>query len=601
VDTSVLLILSWISQKLHYFAFLEGFISLQMHLFFMEEGVIMRRKVICCVICALMIAAILTIEIPKGVNAQVTEEWVARYNVADFADWANAITVGPSGNIYVTGHSYIGYDSDYATIAYDPNGNELWVARYDGPAGPCSDSYGDYPYDIVVDSSENIYVTGKSRSTGCPYDYGEGLDIATIAYDSSGNQLWLTKYNGPGNGRDAASAMAIMSNGNIIVTGESRGIGTETDFVTIAYDSSGNQLWVARYNGLGNGIDEAYAIVADNILENIYVTGRSTGVDGRYDYATVAYDSNGNELWAARYNSGTVNRDDGAWAIDLGPNGNIYVTGRSDGDFATVAYDFSGNKLWESRIDNGEAFSIAVDNSGKIYVTGSSPGGYHESNYLTVAYDNNGGQLWTTVYNGPGNEFDKAYAIGIDPYDNVIVSGRSEGNGTNDDFATIAYDSNGNEIWIARYNGPENDFDAARAMALDSYGNIYVTGGSDAYSRYADFATIKYSQEFPAPEASINIDPNTLNLKSKGRWVTCYIDLFGYDVNDIDISTILLEDIIPAEWGDIQNETLMVKFDRSEVEDMLSPGTYNLKVTGELIDGTTFEGYSDEIRVIEPP
>ena len=63
----------------------------------------------------------------------------------------------------------------------------------------------------------------------------------------------------------------------------------------------------------------------------------------------------------------------------------------------------------------------------------------------------------------------------------------------------------------------------------------------------------------------------------------------------------MLEDTIPAEWGDIQAETLMVKFDRSEVEDMLSPGTYNLKVSGELVDGTSFEGYSDEMRVIELP
>ncbi len=100
----------------------------------------------------------------------------------------------------------------------------------------------------------------------------------------------------------------------------------------------------------------------------------------------------------------------------------------------------------------------------------------------------------------------------------------------------------------------------------------------------------------------INIDPNTLNLKSKGNWVTCYVELSeGYDVNDVDIGTVHLEDTIPAEWGDIQGKTLMVKFDRSEVEDMLSPGTYNLKVTGELNDGTQFEGYSDEIRVIDPP
>lgn len=102
-------------------------------------------------------------------------------------------------------------------------------------------------------------------------------------------------------------------------------------------------------------------------------------------------------------------------------------------------------------------------------------------------------------------------------------------------------------------------------------------------------------------EPEIDIDPNTLNLKSKGRWITCYITLPGsYDVSDIDMSSVLLEDVLPAEWGDIQGDTLMVKFDRSAVEDMLVPGTYNLKVSG-LVGGSDFEGYSDEIRVIEPP
>jgi hypothetical protein len=103
--------------------------------------------------------------------------------------------------------------------------------------------------------------------------------------------------------------------------------------------------------------------------------------------------------------------------------------------------------------------------------------------------------------------------------------------------------------------------------------------------------------------ASIDIDPNTLNLKSKGKWITCYITLpDGYDVNHIDISTILLEDIIPAEWGDVQGNTLMVKFDRATVKDYIGVPheSIELWVSGEFFDGTKFEG-SDTIRVICPP
>jgi len=81
-------------------------------------------------------------------------------------------------------------------------------------------------------------------------------------------------------------------------------------------------------------------------------------------------------------------------------------------------------------------------------------------------------------------------------------------------------------------------------------------------------------------KATIDIDPDTLNLKSKGRWITAYIELNeGYDVNDINTSSILLENTVPAEdrptkIGDYDNDAipdLMVKFDRSDVEDMLTP------------------------------
>ncbi|UCE36081.1 MAG: DUF3344 domain-containing protein [Thermoplasmata archaeon] len=104
-------------------------------------------------------------------------------------------------------------------------------------------------------------------------------------------------------------------------------------------------------------------------------------------------------------------------------------------------------------------------------------------------------------------------------------------------------------------------------------------------------------------DASIDIDPDTINLKSKGKWITAYITLDSpYDVKDIDIGTVLLENTIPAEWGDVQGTTLMVKFDRKEVQDFIGGPNedVDLTVKGELNDGTEFEG-SDTIRVINPP
>jgi len=109
-------------------------------------------------------------------------------------------------------------------------------------------------------------------------------------------------------------------------------------------------------------------------------------------------------------------------------------------------------------------------------------------------------------------------------------------------------------------------------------------------------------------EATVDIDPDTLNLKSKGKWITCYIELpEGYDVGDIDVSTIMLNGQVPAESrptaiSDYDGDgiaDLMVKFSRSAVQNILpAEGEAEITVAGELADGTAFEG-KDTIRIID--
>jgi hypothetical protein len=125
---------------------------------------------------------------------------------------------------------------------------------------------------------------------------------------------WVTGYNGPGNGGDSASAIAVDDSGNVYVTGGSDGVGIGSDYATIKYDSSGQQQWVARYTGFGGyGNDTAYAIAVDH-SGNVYVTGRSPGIGTAEDYATVKYNSAGQQQWVARYN-GPANFTDVAYAI----------------------------------------------------------------------------------------------------------------------------------------------------------------------------------------------------------------------------------------------------------------------------------------------
>jgi hypothetical protein len=98
----------------------------------------------------------------------------------------------------------------------------------------------------------------------------------------------VRRYTGPGNDHDDVLEMALDSSGNVYVTGGSKGSGTGLDIVTIKYDTNGVQKWVRRYNGPGNGEDEAFRIGVDG-AGNIYVAGFSTSMNSGFDCTTIKY------------------------------------------------------------------------------------------------------------------------------------------------------------------------------------------------------------------------------------------------------------------------------------------------------------------------
>lgn len=75
------------------------------------------------------------------------------------------------------------------------------------------------------------------------------------------------------------------------------------------------------------------------------------------------------------------------------------------------------------------------------------------------------------------------------------MTGSSHGGDTGYDYATVKYSPDGEQLWLARYDGPGHDTDIASAMVLDATGNVYVTGWSTGDATGLDFATIKYSQQ----------------------------------------------------------------------------------------------------------
>jgi hypothetical protein len=431
-----------------------------------------------------------------GFAQYVDTVWVRTYDgPANSYDWANAVAVDGSNNICVTGASTSLFSYDFATVKYFPNGDTAWVRRYNGPGNGYDESKA-----IAVDGAGNVYVTGTSSGSGTSDDY------ATIKYYPNGDTAWVRRYNGSGDSYDEACAIAVDNSGNVSVTGYSSG-----DYATIKYLPDGDTAWIRRYNGPGNYDDEAHALALDG-SGNVYVTGWSWGGSSE-DYATIKYNASGDTVWVRRYD-GPANSSDRASVMATDASGNVYVTGLSSSsdttrDYATIKYYSNGDTAWVRRYsapsDTGfYPRAIIVNGSGNVFVVGESDDGATDYDYLTINYLPNGDTAWVRRYDGPINSSDIVSDMALDNSGNVYVTGSSHGEGLNKDYATVKYDPTGKQVWVARYNGPEGySEDIPHAIAVDHSNHLFVTGTGEFGEGEGGFnyATIKYFQYDSIPFA----------------------------------------------------------------------------------------------------
>jgi hypothetical protein len=138
---------------------------------------------------------------------------------------------------------------------------------------------------------------------------------------------------------------------------------------------------------------------------------------------------------------------------------------------------------------------------------------------------------------------------------------------------------------------------------LVDVGEYEASGGLDAMSPAYEETKVSVPIRIMCGPVSTDVEivPHRLNLASRGKWISCHIRLpEGYDVADVNSYSILLEEEIEPDWmwfNEKQN-VVMAKFRRSEVEDILEAGEVELTISGELMDGTPFEGM-DVITVVE--
>jgi hypothetical protein len=326
-------------------------------------------------------------------NVYVSGQYIqatASGNVIVYNGVSSGSADASGSNIRLPPTSSLGNTPAMFLIKYDSSGQAQWATYLNGTGS-------DAGYSLVSDSTNNIYITGQYNSTDAgnvivynstssttlPAPSGitlpsisSSIAVFLIKYDSSGQVIWATYFNGTG--FDAGYSLARDSTNNIYITGnysssdasgnvivynrttsttppQASGIvlpSTSSNFAVflIKYDASGTAQWATYLNG--NGTDIGYSLVRDS-TNNIYITGQYNSSD-----------PSGNVIVYNRTTSTTPPPSSG---ITLPPTS-------SQTTMFFIKYDASGIAQWATYLKGTRStigYSVAIDSSNKIYVGGT--------------------------------------------------------------------------------------------------------------------------------------------------------------------------------------------------------------------------------------
>lgn len=426
-----------------------------------------------------------------------------------------------------------------------------------------------------------------------------------LLYDPLNEDEWTIKLIDMGQTRVAASnSIAVDSNG----------------FPHISYsDEDGNNIKYARWTG---------TTWITKFVDNSSGGRNSIDLDSKDNPHIVQTSDNLRYAWwnGTKWNISILDNSKVHNAVEIAIDGKdnphiVYIHDQSE-----LTYLYWDGGEWVSEVVmpqmGGHGACLALDDNdiphlafyksnrlhyatlyaGKWFIEAPDPTTHVGHNYCSIAIDSHGFPHISYYASKDENLMYTQWDAGnwlVEAVDTDKVYRASSLALSKDDYPRISYRGAGH-LKFAEWTGKEwkiEDLGLMRlgtALALDSSGNPHIS-----FQRYQSlYYATKTMQQQPS-ELALGIDPDTLNLKSEGRWITAY--LRGENVEDIDASSLLLNDMISPAWWDVQNNTTLVaKFSRSFVQVILPVGDeVDVKVTGRWNDGQDFELH-DTIRVIDP-
>ena len=344
-----------------------------------------------------------------------------------------------------------------------------WVRSYSLPTNNSQ-----VAADIVTDAGGNVYVTGYNAA-----GYSES-DLVTVKYNSSGLYQWGKSYhNSVAYSHEKGKCIATYSSGGtnfVYAAGEVNYSGLTQYLILLKYDESGNQIWARGIYVVAYPFSHILKEMITDGAGNVYLTG------GTSDKAfLVKVDSSGTTkvlrtfVNPSGYNTGQGN--------DIKLNGGkVYIGGQIRNsssqvlplliicDTAGALLEFRYNQAIANSTDNESR--IMMGNSGNVYM------GFRTSNdYRLTKYSSNGDTLWNRKHNGTANAQDFFNALAVDANENIYMTGRV--NGLYGDVGTVKFDSSGSFLWEQTYAGQGGFADEGKDVKIDGSGNVYVAGVVD--------------------------------------------------------------------------------------------------------------------------
>lgn len=372
-------------------------------------------------------------------------------------DYSNAIAIDSKDNIVVTGYTK---STDFPTLnAYDDtksisDSSDAFVSKFSKSGTLLWSTYlggfsDDYSQSLVVDSEDNIIVTGYTDSTDFPildafegtHNNGGYSDAFVTKFSKDGSLLWSTFLGG--NNIDYGNAIACDSFDNIIVTGKTESdnfptlnaydntLSNNSDAFLTKFSSDGSFLW-STYLG-GNSIDYGIAIACDS-FDNIIVTGKTDSAD----FPTLnAYDNTYNGGFGDIFIIKFSNNNSLLWSTFLG---GFY------GDYSTEIVINKVNEIFIS----GYTFSYDFSNDSSIYF---NRGGV--DNFLAKCHQN-GESIKITTFGDSNESFCNSLAIDYDSEDIILVGYIHENNYfLGNEYSNLV--SNNDNAFILRISNLEID------------------------------------------------------------------------------------------------------------------------------------------------